>query len=197
MSAGRGVAHAEEHPAGRTGRVHGVQLWVAQPEATRHGEPAFQHLASLPQVEVGDGVVATVLVGALEGAASAARVDTPLLGTDVVVAGSAVLPLDVAFEHAVVVVEGTVAVDGTPVSPGVLAALAVGRDELHVAGSGRILLLGGVPLGEQLLMWWNFVARTPDEVDEARRDWEAGHDRFGVVDSRLARIPAPARRLGG
>ena len=197
MSAGRGVAHAEEHPAGPTGRVHGVQLWVAQPEATRHGPPAFQHLASLPRVEVGDGVVATVLVGALHGAASPARADTPLLGADIVVAGSAQAPLDMAFEHAVVVVEGTVRVDGTPVSPGVLALLRAGQDELHVAGDGRILLLGGAPLGEQLHLWWNFVARTPVEVDEARRDWDAGHERFGVVDSRLDRIPAPAPRLGG
>ena len=197
MSAGRGVAHAEESPAGRTGRVHGVQLWVAQPEATRHGEPAFQHLASLPAVELGDGVVATVLVGELHGAASPGRADTPLLGADVVVDGSAVLPLDVAFEHAVVVVDGTVTVDGTPVVPGVLASLGPGRDDLHVAGSGRLLLLGGVPLEEQLLLWWNFVARTPEEVDEARRDWEAGDERFGVVDSRLGRIPAPERRRGG
>jgi hypothetical protein len=197
MSAGRGVVHAEESPGGRTGRVHGVQLWVAQPEATRHGAPAFQHLSSLTDVDLGDGVVATVLVGELHGAASPARADTPLVGADVVVAGSAALPLDVAFEHAVVVVEGSVTVDGASVGPGVLASIGPGRDELHVAGGGRILLLGGVPLEERLVMWWNFVARSPEEVDAARLDWVAGAERFGDVHSRLGRIEAPERRRGG
>jgi quercetin 2,3-dioxygenase len=55
------------------------------------------------------------------------------------------------------------------------------------------LLIGGVPMTEPLLMWWNFVARTYDEIDEAKTDWNAQSDRFGTVASSPARIPAPAR----
>src|SRR5690606_19665891 len=75
MSAGNGVAHSEESPAGAGGELHGIQLWVAQPERTRHGEPAFEHHASLPQVEQ-DSALVTVLVGEFGGVASQARRDT-------------------------------------------------------------------------------------------------------------------------
>jgi quercetin 2,3-dioxygenase len=118
MSAGRGVAHAEESPAGARGSLHGAQLWVAQPERTRTGVPAFEHHAELPVAELGDGTVATVLVGELGGVRSAARADHPAVGADLVVGGSAPVPLDPAFEHALVVLAGVVQVDGRPVSPG-------------------------------------------------------------------------------
>jgi redox-sensitive bicupin YhaK (pirin superfamily) len=52
-------------------------------------------------------------------------------------------------------------------------------------------VLGGVPFAESVLMSWNFVARTRDEIDAATDDWNAEADRFGVVDSTLDRIPAP------
>jgi hypothetical protein len=59
-------------------------------------------------------------------------------------------------------------------------------------GGARLLLIGGVPFPETILMWWNFVARTPDEIREARNDWEA-HRRFGEVSAYNGpRIPAPA-----
>ena len=86
MTAGRGVAHAEETPAGATGSLHGLQLWVAQPDATRSGPAAFEHYSALPEAEVGP-VVATVLVGELAGVRSPARADSPLVGADLVAAG--------------------------------------------------------------------------------------------------------------
>jgi len=196
MSAGRGVAHAEETPPGSTGALHGLQLWVAQPEATRNGPAAFEHHSSLPEAEVG-GAVATVLVGEVAGARSPARADTPLVGADLTVAGPATLPLDPAFEHALLVVDGPLFLDGSVVAPGGLAYLAPGRAELALDGGpgghgpGRALLLGGVPFGEPVVMWWNFVARTREEMVEARSAWEAGSDRFGPVESELGRIPAP------
>jgi redox-sensitive bicupin YhaK (pirin superfamily) len=199
MTAGRGVAHAEETPSGATGVLHGLQLWVAQPESSRHGPPAFEHHAALPESEVGR-LVAVVLVGALAGASSPARADTPLLGADVVVTAPATLPVDPTFEHALLVVDGPLAVDGAAVAPGAMAYLAPGRDELGLApgpgahGAARALLLGGEPFAEPVLMWWNFVARTEEEMADARSAWEAGDDRFGPVESRLERIPAPAPR---
>ncbi|MFL6136642.1 MAG: pirin family protein [Frankiaceae bacterium] len=203
MTAGAGVAHAEESLDYR-GAVHGVQLWVAQPEATRHGPPAFEHHRELPQTGLG-AVVATVLVGRFAGLTSAARTDTPLVGVDLRAgAGVAVLPLEPAHEHALVVLAGALSIRGEAASggstgapvvgPGTLAYLGVGREELVVTATEgtRALLLGGEPFGEQVLMWWNFVARTKDEIDAARADWQAGDGpRFGRVASAAPRVPAP------
>ena len=195
MTAGHGVTHAEETPAGPPTHQHGIQLWVAQPEATRHGPPAFEHHAELPRADLG-AARATVLVGSLAGAASPARQDTPLLGAELATAGAGAvdLPLDPAFEHALVVLDGAVAVGDATVGPGALAYLGRGRDALGLTTTGptRALLLGGEPFAEPIVMAWNFVGRSRDELDRAAADWNAGDDdRFGPVASALPRIPAP------
>ena len=189
MTAGHGIAHAED---GRHGPYHGAQLWIAQPEATRHGPPAFAHHAELPRVDVGDAL-ATVLVGTLAGASSPARTDTPLVGAELALhPGTAEVGLDTSFEHAVVVLEGRATVAGVEVTPGHLAHLGLGRDEvaLHADDDALLLLLGGEPFEATPLMWWNYVARTPDEVQQAHDDWEAGSDRFGAVPTELPRVPS-------
>jgi redox-sensitive bicupin YhaK (pirin superfamily) len=110
------------------------------------------------------------------------------------VTSESVLPLDPAFEHGVIVVDGALQVDNTVVRPGTLAYLGQGRDELRLTGAApgaRALLLGGVPFEDTILMWWNFVARTRAEIEEAFRDWEAASGRFGEVHSSLSRIGAP------
>jgi redox-sensitive bicupin YhaK (pirin superfamily) len=199
MTAGHGVAHAEETPAagGAPAGVvqHGIQLWVAQPESTRHGPAAFEHHADLPTAGLAGGR-ATVLVGALAGsdAVSPARHDTPLVGVELVLASGGPVPLDPGFEHALVVLEGALAVEGATVDPGTLVYLGRGRDGVVLAPAGdgaRALLLGGAPFGEEIVMGWNFVARSREEIDRAAADWSAGADRFGAVDSALPRIPAP------
>lgn len=189
MTAGHGVSHSEEG-TGYRGEVHGVQLWVAQPDATRHGEPAFEHHADLPRVELGDAV-ATVLIGELAGAVSPARRDTDHVGVDLDIhQGTATLPLRRDGEHALVVLTGAGTVDGVAVTPGQLTYLAPGRDELTVATAGpiRAMLVGGVPWDEPVLMWWNYVARTRDEIIDAHTQWTERSDRFGHVDSHLPRI---------
>ena len=193
MTAGEGVTHSEEATGRYRGQLHGVQLWVAQPEATRHGGAAFEHHAELPRVELGNAV-ATVLVGSFAGATSSARRDTELVGADVALGpGTGVWPLQPSFEHALVVLDGEVLVDERVVRPGQLAYLGAGRGEvvLSAAMPARVLLLGGEPFGEPVLMWWNFVVRSRDELDSAYRQWESGHPRFGRLRSPLARIPAP------
>ncbi len=193
MTAGRGVAHAEESTGASTS-IHAVQLWVAQPSATRGGAPAFEHHAELPVVELG-AATATVLVGSVDGTTSPARTDSPLVGLAVDLRGAASVPLDVGFEHAVAVLEGAVAVGDDIVAPGQLAYLGPGRDALNLrAGDARLLVLGGAPFDEEILMWWNFVARDRSEVADAWRDWQQGDDRFGSVDSSLERIDAPPLR---
>jgi redox-sensitive bicupin YhaK (pirin superfamily) len=194
MTAGNGVTHSEEATGRYRGQLHGVQLWVAQPEATRHGAAAFEHHAELPQVELG-GAVATVLVGSLAGATSPARRDTALVGVDAALTpGTAAWPLEPSFEHALVVLDGKVLVGEQVVAPGELAYLGRGREELVLtaADPARMLLLGGEPFPEPVLMWWNFVARSRQELEAAYRQWESGGPRFGRLRSPLARIPAPA-----
>ena len=203
MTAGRGVSHAEESTSGYAGDVHGIQLWVAQPEATRDGEPAFEHHGELPRTEL-DGGVGTVLVGSFGGADSTARADTDLLGVDLQLHGRSTFGLRSEREHALVVLDGAVTPSGhehagrvdappEPVGPGHLVYLAPGHDELTLDPTGptRLLLLGGEPFESTVLMWWNFVGRTRDEVEAAREDWERGGERFGDPGSPLERIPAP------
>lgn len=192
MTAGHGVAHAEETPPGAPPELHGIQLWVAQPERTRHGEPAFEHHAELPMVEL-PGAVATVMVGDFAGESSPARRDTEHVGVDLALrSGSAAVPLRSDFEYAIVVLEGSLAIGDDVVAPGSLCYLGQHRDELSLATreATRLILLGGVPFESPILMWWNFVGRTREEIDAATESWERDDGRFGTVASELARIPA-------
>jgi redox-sensitive bicupin YhaK (pirin superfamily) len=193
MTAGHGIAHAEVSTARDPAGTHGAQLWVALPPATRHGPPAFEHHAELPRLDLG-AATATVLVGAVDGARSPARADTPLVGVELDLRpGAATVPLDPRFEHGVVVLDGTVALAGHDLRPGRLAYVPAGRAELALRATeaAHVLVVGGVPEPEPILMWWNFVARTWDEVAAARADWEAVSDRYGEVRSTAARVPAP------
>jgi quercetin 2,3-dioxygenase len=191
MTAGHGIAHAElaaEPP------FRGVQLWVAQPEATRHGEARFEHLDALPQLEL-EHAEALVFVGTLEGVVSPATTDTELLGLDLRVRrGTTVLPTDPGFELAVVPLEGRIKVGEAIVEPGWIGLVPPGVDQLLLESEHdgcRALVLGGTPLGERIQMWWNFVARDRDEITAAYREWRDRTDRFGTVPSQLERIEAP------
>ena len=194
MTAGRGVSHSEEATRSFRGTLEGVQLWVAQPDATRFGEPAFAHHAELPGVEL-DQSELTVLAGTLAGVTAPTRQDTPLVGADAVLhPGTSTWPLRPDFEHGLVALSGTLAVDGQPVAEGRFAYLGRGRQELALTATAdaRVLLLGGEPFGEPVLMWWNFVARSRAEILAAYEQWRADDGRFGEVRSPLDRIPAPA-----
>lgn len=200
MTAGHGVSHSEETTGVHTGTVHGIQLWVALPEATRHGEPGFEHHAHLPRVELGEGATATVLVGAFAGASSPARADTDHLGAELDLRpGHTEVPLAPSAEHALLALDGPVRVDGQVLAPGQAGVLGVGRDEvaLDADGGARVLLLGGTPFPDELVMWWNYVARTRDEVVAAHGDWTAGDERFGTVASPLGRIDVPGPPWAG
>jgi redox-sensitive bicupin YhaK (pirin superfamily) len=193
MTAGHGIAHAE---LGVPAPLRGVQMWIAQPEETRHGESAFEHHAELPRVDLGRGEAA-VLAGALGDATSPARTDTALVGAEVTLRpGTTHIPAIDTFEYAVVPLDGTVKVGADIVEHGWLALVPPGQSHvpIEVAGDGaRFMLLGGEPLGEPVVMWWNFVGRTRDEITQAWQAWQDhDDDRFAPVASRLARMDAPA-----
>ncbi|MFJ4168246.1 pirin family protein [Paenarthrobacter sp. NPDC089714] len=215
MTAGHGISHSEfsvlpesdgspeDIPVSR-----GLQLWVALPDAHRHREPTFEQHRELP-VAVGEGYTATVMVGEFAGQRSPATMFSPIVGADITGTGTLGLPLRPDFEHAVLVLDGQLVIDGESVAPGPLAYLGAGRDSLTVdaAPDTRFMLLGGEPFGEDLLMWWNFVGRTHEEVERAREEWEAeglldddaaATSRFGLVGghgpdagAEAGRIPAP------
>jgi redox-sensitive bicupin YhaK (pirin superfamily) len=196
MTSGGGIAHSEETPPQHSRRLHGVQLWIALPDADRHGPPHFDHYAERPRVER-DGWRAVVMMGALDGVDAAARTFSPVFGAEVAIdAGRrAAVPVRADFEHGVVPLAGEATVDGQPLANEQIHYFAPNVDEIVVTAGrepSRLLVIGGAPFGETVLMWWNFVARTTAEIVAAREDWEAGR-RFGDVRRyRGPRIPAPA-----
>ncbi|GAB2675587.1 pirin family protein [Thalassiella azotivora] len=193
MTSGGGITHSEEATGHYRGTLEGIQLWVALPDATRGGDGGFEHHAELPRADVHGGT-ATVLLGEFAGLTSPARRDTPLVGVELDVTAPVTVPLRPDWEYALVVLQGGVAVNGQPLAPGRLGYLGEDRDELglDVREPTRVMLVGGEPFDEPVLMWWNFVARTKEEVEDAYRSWAARDDRFGRVDSPLERIPAKA-----
>jgi hypothetical protein len=193
MTAGRAIAHSERSPVAHPALLHGAQLWVALPDHARHIEPAFEHHDELP-VLTAPGLRATVLLGELAGARSPGTVHTPLVGADLALDADAAtsVPLEPDFEYAVLVPAGAAEVDGVPLGPGQLLYLGTGRAELALRANAasRLLLLGGEPFAERLVMWWNFVARDGDEIAAARADWMAGRGFGRVADG--APLAAPA-----
>jgi redox-sensitive bicupin YhaK (pirin superfamily) len=164
-----------------------VQLWVALPAASRVVAPAYEHHRDLPVVEHGD-LTATVFLGAHDGVRSPGTAYSPLVGLQAT--GEGLLPLDPLWEHAVLALQEGAAAGGAPLRVGQLLHLAAGASEVELAGD--LMVLGGEPLGESLLLWWNFVCRSAEEVQLAREQWQAGDARFGeVVGYPGPRLDAP------
>ncbi len=184
MTAGRGIAHSEELLPGAE-RLHMTQLWIALPDGARHMAPAFEHHPVLPVMQR-DGVRITVIAGTCLGATAPMQFHSPLVGVDVVAHGPAAttLPLDRAFEHGVLVLRGEVTVDGEALAPGTLLFLGPGHRSMSFAfdGPAQLLVIGGAPFAEDVLLWWNFVGRRPEEIMQAADGWNAGRGPFGVVE---------------
>lgn len=183
MTAGVGISHSEESPAqGRPPRLHGVQLWTALPGSALGIDPHFEHHGDLPMVRH-DGAVVRVFVGRLavggQELHSPATTYTPLVGAQIDLEPGAEVRLDVdpAHEHALLVDAGDVTFAGSAVPPSNLGYVAPGRPDLVVrAGAGRparAVLIGGLPFAEDVIMWWNFMGRTHEEIARARDDWMA------------------------
>ncbi len=204
MTSGRGIAHSEESPRGRPAKLHGLQLWIALPDEHRFTQPSFAHHAVLPVLEEPTATI-TVVAGEYRGERSPAQVYTPLAGYEIAVYDGARFTLQARpeFEYALVAVDGPATVAGANVEPGLLAHLPAGTDAIEfVPGEGtrdpaRFFVLGGEPFGERLLMWWNFVARTPEEINAARDDWTDGvfAPVRGTSAEPLAAPSLPAGRL--
>ncbi|WP_028643355.1 pirin family protein [Nocardioides sp. URHA0020] len=186
MTAGRGISHSEVSPSSTT-TLHGAQLWVALPDADRFVDPTFAHHA--PEPVRGEGFEARVFLGSLLGDTSPVSTYTPLLGAEVVLSPrtSVVLDVDPTFEHGVLVDSGALSVAGVEAAQHDLAYVPPGSSTIELTSTDepvRLLLLGGPPFGEAIVMWWNIVARTHEEVVAWRDEWQAQ-----IVDGRLADGP--------
>lgn len=186
-----------------------MQLWVVLPDAVRNTTaPDFTHIADLPTYEEA-GVSVKVLVGELVGETSSAPAFTPLVGAEIRLApgASGTIPLERGFEYGVLTAQGAATVAGRPIAANEMSYLGEGRSELTVSAAEHeavILLLGGEPFAEEIVMWWNFIARSHEELVEQREAWNGDGvdwvpERFGQVSSfdgdRLLAPPMPNTRL--
>ena len=202
MTAGAGICHSEVSTQDTT-VLHGVQLWTVLPDAVREKTGRlFDHYVPDPVAFAGGS--ALVFLGSLLGSSSPVESFSPLLGAELRLDPGAELVLDVdpAFEHGLLVDAGDVTLEGVAVEPTALAYTGVGEERLTVRNTGatpaRCILLGGTPFGEEIVMWWNFIGRTHEEIARYREEWQAESERFGKVDGYishdpdgLVRLPAP------
>jgi len=194
MTAGRGIAHAEETPPNNSGRLSGVQLWVALPDQHRNGASDFTSVTQVPTIETQCGVI-QLFVGTYDGITAPISYFSEILGMDIKVNPhqTVTLSLNTRFEYGFLLLEGDCIVENQPLGEKILYDPGVGHESLSLSSqeSCRVLLIGGLPFSEEILMWWNFVARTPAEISKAREDWE-DHRHFGEVHgTRLKRLSAP------
>lgn len=201
MTAGAGIQHSEVSTEATT-TLHGTQLWIALPDRSRQVAPFFEHFAPEP-FEYGDATL-RVFVGELLGHSAPVTSFTDLVGAqlDVPAGGSVTIPVDPEFEHGLVVDAGAPTLQGVRVGTAQLGVVPTGAAELTVEAGDhplRALLIGGRPLGEQIVMWWNFVGRDHDEIVAFREQWQAEvigvtdpDGRFGHVDGYDgSALPAP------
>lgn len=211
MTSGAGIAHSEYSVGDDAIPLDALQLWVALPEHRRHGSPDFERHEHLPEVAIeavsGEPGRAVVVLGEFGPAASPATVHTPIVGAELhVPAGSRLrVPLNAEWEYALTGVfgEADAATAGAPETVDAAHLLMLGAGhasvELFSAAGATLFLLGGEPFEADIVMWWNFVGRSHEEIVEAREAWEAGSARFGHVvghgDERVPAPPMPAVRL--
>ncbi|MFE2048113.1 pirin family protein [Streptomyces sp. NPDC059459] len=196
MTGGHGISHTEVSTP-RTTVLHGVQLWVALPREHRDAPRDFQH--HVPGPVALDGVEIRVFLGSLAGSTSPVETFSPLLGAEVALAPRAAVTLgvDPAFEHGLLVDRGEVRMAGTALRPAHLGFLDAGSDTLTLVNASdtpaRAVLIGGAPFDEEIVMWWNFIGRSHEDIVRARTDWQNASDRFGAVEGYPGdRLPAPA-----
>lgn len=195
MTAGRGIAHTEETPRDNSGKLDGAQLWVALPNTSRSIAPTYQCTKEQPVIDLPGGR-ATVILGEFDGTSSDGQLFSPGMGVDIEVFPrcKTLLPLASTFEYGLLLMSGDATVERTVLQRDTLYYLGTQRHEIELTtqSGARLILIGGLPFQETILMWWNFVARTQEEIATARQLWE-GHELFGDVPKyRGPRLSAPA-----
>ena len=194
MTAGRGISHTEVAPENET-KMHAAQLWIALPDDKINMAPQFDHYPELPVVEK-DEIEFTVLVGEFLNTTAPVQVHTELLAVDLTAqkATQSRLTLNPKFEYGFMALEGTAVINGHALDQDNLVVLEPGLNEIDIEihEGGRILLLGGEPFESPILLWWNFVGRSQEELKIAREQWVNQDERFGKIPSYQGeRLKAP------
>jgi redox-sensitive bicupin YhaK (pirin superfamily) len=198
MTAGRGIVHSERTPDeertnGQT--MHGIQTWVALPVADEEVEPSFEHhaAAALPEIER-NGVTLRVIAGTAFGATAPTRTFSPTLYVAAQFGARSEIVLDTEHEQrGVYLLEGDLAIDGTPLPEREMAVLTPGADVTLTSGNGAVvMLLGGAPLDGKRLIEWNFVSSAREKIEAAKLAWS--EQRMGHVPGETEFIPLPTPR---
>ncbi len=194
MTAGHGIAHAEVAPETET-TMHAAQLWIALPDEKRNIPPQFDHYAELPKVSK-NGALIHVLVGDFVEVTSPVHVHTAMMGADIeaVEDTDIILQLNPAFEYGVIALEQQALVNGHALTQDNMLVIETQNQKLHIQmqKGSRLLLIGGEPFEQEIILWWNFVARTTEEIKQAREQWMQQDLRFGdVPDYEGDRLIAP------
>ena len=198
MTAGRGIVHSERTPQDLLGverRSHGLQLWLAVPSEHEEDAPSFQHVpaTAIPACEL-DGVLLRVLIGSAWGLKSPVRTLSPTLYVDInfpLASGASLAIPAAAEERALYSTDHDIELDGTLVPAHTMVVLEAGSEPVLAAPrGGRIMLIGGTPLGHRFMVW-NFVSSRKDRIVAAQDDWQA--QRFERVPGETEFIPLPAR----
>lgn len=197
MTAGRGITHSERFEKARRegGRMHGIQAWVALPEAAEETDPAFFHHGpeDLPTHQE-RGLWARLIVGEAFGAKAKVRTHSPMFYVHWVLREGATAQLPAEYpERAAYVVSGAVEVEGRRFASGQMLVFGPGAPVLFTALTGAVvILLGGEKLGERFIEW-NFVASSKARIEQAKADWRAGRMKLPDLDN-LEFTPLPGDR---
>jgi len=196
MTSGRGIVHSERTPPQERQdghRLHGIQVWVALPQADAEVAPAFHHhdREALPRIRQ-PGVEAVLIAGSAYGERSPVKVFAPMFFLEVSLTAGAELALPQEHaERGVHVVEGAVHWDGLDIGANQMAVQAgPSAPPLQAREASRLMLFGGAPLDGERHLWWNFVAASRERIEQAKADWQA--QRFGIVPGdEVEFIPLP------
>jgi redox-sensitive bicupin YhaK (pirin superfamily) len=186
MTAGRGITHSERFEKARVhgDHLHGIQAWVALPEAFEETDPAFAHHgpADLPTYE-GDGLWARLIAGKAFGTEAKIATFSPLFYAHWVLEAGAKAQLRAEYpERAAYVVEGIVEVENRRFQAGQMLVFLPGEPVLVTAETkATILLLGGEPVGPRFIEW-NFVSSSRERIEQAKADWRAGRMKLPDLD---------------
>lgn len=196
MTAGRAIAHAE---ISTSASLHGIQLWVALPEVSRNQEPHFEHHSNLPR-NVVQGAASIVMMGAMAEVESPAQTYSPLVAAEITLTdNAATIPLRSDFEHGLLAIDSPAVVSSQTLEQHALFDLGSGRQAITIEGSigAKFLLVGGAPFGEEIVMWWNFVGRSHEEIEEMRAAWQdqLGYSSVQYDGERLLAPEMPLTRL--
>jgi redox-sensitive bicupin YhaK (pirin superfamily) len=194
MTAGRGITHSERFETLRAqgGTLHGIQAWVALPEADEETDPAFAHHGpeDLPTYE-GGGMWARLVAGEAFGVRAAVKTHSPMFYVHWRLAAGAKAQVAADYsERAAFVTRGSVEVEGHAVGVGQMLILGAGKPVVTAVTDAEVMLLGGEPLGPRYLEW-NFVSSSRERIEQAKADWRAGRMKLPDADKDEF-IPLPA-----